>query len=116
MIKATQFDRSTGKVIALVTGRTLEKLQAAYVTDQFDIREGHEELPAERPVEARVTRNCLLDGCMWTILPDSPLTSECQSEWHAYRAALHALLKDDPDQSSLVWPEPPALVYTPLEE
>ena len=113
MIQATVFNRKTGVVVALVSGKSFENLRAAHVTDELDIREGFEELPPEPPLPAHLVRDRLLNESVWAILPDSPLSDEAKQAFIDYRKELHVILKDAPED--VVWPEAPAMAF-PTDE
>jgi hypothetical protein len=53
----------------------------------------------------------LLDRDRWTIMPDSPLTQECQQQFIAYLKKLHRITIDFAMPDDLVWPERPELEY-----
>ena len=56
----------------------------------------------------RTERNTRLTACDWTILPDTPLTSEQQTAWQTYRQALRDLPQTYATPAAVVWPETPA--------
>ncbi|WP_156884197.1 phage tail assembly chaperone [Sphingomonas sp. LK11] len=59
----------------------------------------------------KAQRNLALDGSLWTVMPGTPLTIECQAKWIAYRSTLNRMTVDCSNPSDWVWPEPPALEY-----
>ena len=61
--------------------------------------------------EVRQQRNALLDEWRWAILPDSPLSDECQAAFGDYLAALHRVTLDHDQPDAVTWPDPPALTY-----
>jgi hypothetical protein len=59
----------------------------------------------------RRRREFLLHQCDWTVMPDSPLTTEQKAAWVLYRQALRDLTKTFPDaktDADVTWPEPPS--------
>jgi hypothetical protein len=56
----------------------------------------------------RRERKNLLSDSDWTQGRDSPLTTEKQDEWVAYRQALRDLPSTVTDPTNVVWPTPPS--------
>lgn len=67
--------------------------------------------------DLRGRRNVELEKWAWTVRPDSPLSAECQAEFMAWLKRLHRLTVDvkEKDVLEFVFPDPPALVYEPVE-
>jgi hypothetical protein len=55
----------------------------------------------------RESRNYLLMNCDWTVLPDSPLTSETRQEWVDYRQSLRDITSVFSDPNDVIWPLSP---------
>lgn len=66
---------------------------------------------SERGNDVRARRDQLLNRCMWTVLPGSPLSTACKSAWAEYRAALNRVSIDFACPSAVIWPEPPSLEF-----
>ena len=64
--------------------------------------------------EVRKERDARLTACDWTILPDSPLTTEEKTAWQTYRQALRDLPDgaeptwDGTTLGNVTWPQKPA--------
>ncbi len=59
-------------------------------------------------VDARRLRSDLLSGSDWTVVADSPLTTEKQAEWKTYRQALRDVTKQPGFPETITWPVAPA--------
>jgi hypothetical protein len=58
--------------------------------------------------DIRHQRNQLLVASDWTQFRDSPLTTEKQDEWAAYRQSLRDLPSTVTDPTNVTWPTPPS--------
>ena len=58
--------------------------------------------------DIRNKRNQLLAASDWTQFRDSPLTTEKQDEWAAYRHSLRDLPSTVTDPTNVTWPTPPS--------
>ena len=56
----------------------------------------------------RRERTSILTASDWTQARDSPLTTEQQDAWAAYRKALRELPASTADPTQVVWPTPPS--------
>lgn len=56
----------------------------------------------------RVDRDARLAVCDWTVLPDSPLTSEKKTEWQTYRQALRDIPASENFPHNVTWPTKPS--------
>lgn len=63
----------------------------------------------EKETSIRQARNNLLNNSDWTMLPDSPLTTEQKTTWETYRQALRDLTSHEnfPDLAPEDWPTKP---------
>ena len=58
----------------------------------------------------KAERDLALNNNRWAVMPDSPLTPECQAEFMAYMRALHRMTVDcTPD--TWTWPSRPEQTY-----
>ena len=57
---------------------------------------------------ARTDRDARLTACDWTILPDSPLTTEEKTAWQTYRQALRDIPTAEGFPHSHTWPTKPS--------
>lgn len=57
--------------------------------------------------QLRLTRDYKLKSCDWTMLVDSPLSSEKKLQWTAYRQALRDLPYNTQEPSLVEWPNEP---------
>lgn len=80
--------------------------------DPLHVADPADDIPADLTEGAwnqiRATRNQLLTACDWTILPDSPLTTEQKAAWLTYRQDLRDIPQDYATIESIVWPTEPA--------
>lgn len=58
--------------------------------------------------ELRVRRNSLLSYCDWTVMPDSPISTEQRAAWIAYRQQLRDLPQQVSSPENVVFPTPPS--------
>lgn len=72
------------------------------------------ETPAGLEMKAR--RDRMLDKWRWTILPDSPLTKNCQAEFKRYLFSWHRMTIDAAVISGFNEPDVPELEYAPVSE
>jgi len=56
----------------------------------------------------RSDRDTRLAACDWTILPDSPLTTEKKTEWQTYRQALRDIPTAEGFPHNVTWPTKPS--------
>lgn len=61
--------------------------------------------------DIRLQRDILLDACLWTLDPATPLTSDCQAAYLAYRKTLHKVTFDYATPADVIWPVAPELAY-----
>ena len=63
----------------------------------------------EKETNTRQARNNLLNDSDWTVLPDSPLTTEQKTTWETYRQALRDITAhaDFPYLTDADWPTKP---------
>lgn len=61
--------------------------------------------------EIQARRNQLLDSYRWTVMPDSPLTTQNQADWLQWLKSLQSLLVKYPNGENLIWPEKPEYHY-----
>ena len=109
----------TGTEEELDTYLSIPHIDGAYDNKiyKYDPRSNAAELRdaylVEKPLlhELRNQRDELLEGCRWTIMPDSPLSNK--EEWLVYLQTLQALLKDVTAETTdqVVWPEKPQYIY-----
>lgn len=69
-----------------------------------------EELAARDEAAAggsRTRRDQLLSSSDWTVLPDSPLSSEKKTEWQTYRQALRDIPESSGFPHNITWPTKP---------
>lgn len=57
--------------------------------------------------EVRGQRDALLLACDWTVLPDTPLSTDQQAAWKAYRKALRDITKQAGFPTLIDWPVKP---------
>jgi hypothetical protein len=128
MLRATLYERQTGKLRAHITGTVVEQLEA-HVNDEFCYVLGEHDLSSKRMdldsgqivdgvVEDKLTwndirqrRDMLLDRSQWAVLDDSPLSAECQQAWSGYRSTLHRVTLDFAEPSAVIWPPKPELEF-----
>jgi hypothetical protein len=58
--------------------------------------------------QARSVRQEILSSSDWTILPDSPLTTEKKTEWQTYRQALRDISAQEGFPHTITWPTKPS--------
>jgi hypothetical protein len=56
-------------------------------------------------------RSRRLDAMRWTVMPDSPLSAECQAAWLGWLRALQRMTRDCPDPADWRWPVEPLFTY-----
>lgn len=56
----------------------------------------------------RSDRNGRLKVCDWTVLPDSPLSTDKKTEWETYRTALRNITAAEGFPNSISWPTEPS--------
>jgi|TARA_R100000479_G_C6365222_1_gene194655 hypothetical protein len=56
----------------------------------------------------RSDRDQFLAECDWTVLPDSPLTTEKKTEWQTYRQALRDITDSESFPHNVTWPTKPS--------
>jgi hypothetical protein len=64
-------------------------------------------------VELKALRDRTLDRWRWTVLPDSPLTPECQQAFLDYLRAWHRMTVDAESPAEFKEPDLPAMEYAP---
>lgn len=67
---------------------------------------------SERGNDVRAERNRRLDASVWTVLPGSPLTAECQAAWAEYRLALNALTVTFASPVDVIFPVEPRITFS----
>ncbi len=60
--------------------------------------------------DLKMIRNSLLDSYRWTVMPDSPLTSNNKTEWLLYLKELQGIFKDGVPEN-VIWPNQPLFIY-----
>tara|TARA_B100002019_G_scaffold287683_1_gene300061 strand:- start:3435 stop:3863 length:429 start_codon:yes stop_codon:yes gene_type:complete len=97
------------------TGKVLKYLDGTWTQSDPDPEpEGNtadDELPTPSEM-LTAARNGLLRRSDWTVLPDSPLSEDKQTEWKTYRQKLRDLpgvqVAANRELTNIVWPVPPS--------
>ena len=139
-ILVSLYDPELGTIKAQVTVTNIDSLDC-YLREGWAIAEGHHDpethfikpdtgrpnkhkSDATRPrvpiarqwASVRNQRTRLLDENRWTVLPDSPLSAECQAEWLTYLKALQAITRDAEAPADVVWPTMPELRFAEADD
>lgn len=61
--------------------------------------------------DVQAERNMRVNDVLWAVLPGSPLSPDCQSDFADYIAALHRVTVDFETPDAVVWPVKPELAY-----
>lgn len=88
----------------------LEKLNSRFSVDYVDgeFRFSEIEISKEQKESSiRKRRDFLISSCDWTILPDSPLSTEKKKEWKSYRQQLRDITTQEGFPENVVFPEKP---------
>tara|TARA_Y100000022_G_scaffold130846_1_gene113511 strand:- start:49 stop:462 length:414 start_codon:yes stop_codon:yes gene_type:complete len=66
-----------------------------------------EKIEDEKRYSIRSQRHTLLSDSDWTVMPDSPLTTDKKAEWATYRQALRDIPAQSGFPNDITWPTAP---------
>lgn len=93
---------------ALLAGQSNDKVISADADGNPILIDPPAQTAEQLAVFARQKRDGLLAASDWTIVNDSPLSPEIQTEWKMYRQALRDITSQSGFPDVIVWPVAPA--------